>query len=358
MVFNVHNLVKWFQIKYPGLVKTMMEASHHYTQKDADPINGSPNIIIEPNPYHLEGSIFTHTMMVVLQASQSKYKDTNETVYNQILICALLHDIGKPMARRENHEKKRVNFYSHEPLSAFLAIDILRAIEDDFKIIVDKRVILEAIAMHTDVFKLSKEKLEDRLVSNPILSDVLMALSTADHSGRFYDMGDRITEGLVKKHKDYESKPHSLIMNIGLPCAGKSTSSKKNDYQLLSRDQIVLDLAKEKGIENYNEAFEVVDQKEVDRLLDLRAREIVKSNSDVLIDMTNMGRKSRRKRMALFGKYHKTAHVYMTSILNIEQRNKLREGKTIPPHVIEKMVMSFYPPMYDEFDEIHWIFNG
>ena len=160
MEFNVHNLVKWFQLKYPKIVKSMKDANHHYSKE-------------ELNPYHLESDVFTHTMMVVLEASKNK-GSMDDSIYNQVLICALLHDIGKPMARRENHEKKRVNFYSHEPLSAFLAIDILKAIEEDFKISIEKRLVLEAIAMHTEVFKLTKEKLEERLVNNPILAKVLM----------------------------------------------------------------------------------------------------------------------------------------------------------------------------------------
>jgi len=344
MEFNVHNLVKWFQLKYPKVVKSMKEANHHYSGE-------------ELNPYHLESDVFTHTMMVVLEAS--RYKGAmDDNLYNQVLICALLHDIGKPMARRENHEKKRVNFYSHEPLSAFLAIDILNKIEEEFKITVDRRVVLEAIAMHTEVFKLTMEKLEERLINNPILAKVLMSLSNADHSGRFYDMGDRITEGVSPKITFDPKKEKKVIVNVGLPCAGKSTTSNRKGFSVISRDDIVMELALEQGITEYNKAFDVVDQEEVDRQLNKRTSLYIREEKDVLIDMTNMSRKARKKRLRPFKDYHKVAHVYMTSLLNIEERNKLREGKTIPAYVIEKMCKSFYPPLYDEFDEIIWRFNG
>ena len=345
MEFNVHNLVKWFQLKYPKLVKSMKDANHHYSGE-------------ELNPYHLESDVFTHTMMVVLEASRAK-NTLDEQLYNQVLICALLHDIGKPMARRENHEKKRVNFYCHEPLSAFLAINILDAIEEEFKIPVDRRRIFEAIAMHTEVFKLTKEQLEERLVNNPILAKILMGLSNADHSGRFYDMGDRITEGVKPEVVlGKEVKEKKLIMNVGLPCAGKSTTSKYAGFNVISRDAIIVELGFAIGIDNYNEAFDKVDQKEVDKILEKQIREYSKSDKDVLIDMTNMSRKSRKKRLRPFKDFHKVAHVYMTSLLNIDERNKLREGKTIPDKVIERMCMSFYPPLLDEFDEIVWRFNG
>lgn len=344
MEFNVHNLVKWFQLKYPKLVKAMKDANHHYSGE-------------ELNPYHLESDVFTHTMMVVLEASRAK-GSMDDRIYNQLLICALLHDIGKPMARRENHEKKRVNFYSHEPLSAFLAIDILKAIEEDFKIPVEKRLVLEAIAMHTEVFKLTEEKLKDRLINNPVLSTILIGLSNADHNGRFYDMGDRITTQ-IKPDIVFESKKEKkVIMNIGLPCAGKSTTTSRKGLSVISRDDIIMELGKDLGIESYDEAFNTVDQKEVDKILEKRTKEFIKEEKDVLIDMTNMSRKSRKKRLRPFKDYHKVAHVYMTSLINIDKRNELRQGKTIPDKVIERMAMSFYPPLYDEFDEIIWRFNG
>jgi putative nucleotidyltransferase with HDIG domain len=345
MEFNVHNLVKWFQINYPSIVKAMKNSNHHYSEK-------------ELNPWHLESDVFTHTMMVMLEASRNELK-LGQHEYNQLLVAALLHDLGKPMARRENHEKKRVNFYSHEPLSAFLAIPVIDHIAKDFGVELEKREIIEAIAMHTEVYKLTEEKLTDRLVNRQSLANLLMGLSLADHGGRFYEMGDRINDKLTVKHKPMGQFNKQVVVNIGLPCSGKSTGVKGGSgWRILSRDEIVMELGRSQGIDSYNDAFNSVDQKEVDKILQERKKRYIKEGNNVVIDMTHMSRKSRRKSLQGFGNdYMKTAIVHMTSLENIEHRNKNRKGKTIPDHVFEKMAMAFYPPLYDEFDEIIWEFN-
>ena len=46
--------------------------------------------------------------------------------------------------------------------------------------------------------------------------------------------------------------------------------------------------------------------------------------------------------------------VFLTGLSEIEKRNSSRVGKTIPDDVIENMAKSFYPPMFDEFDQIDW----
>ena len=74
---TMDELVNWFQIEYTELC-TEMKTSDHAT---------SPN---EPNPYHLEGTVWAHTMIVCQEARND---------HKIVKIAALLHDIGKPLAR-------------------------------------------------------------------------------------------------------------------------------------------------------------------------------------------------------------------------------------------------------------------
>lgn len=327
----------------------MSDASHHY--KDGEVLN----------PYHLEGDVWTHNMMVMLEADKLKNR-LDQNMYTHVLVAALLHDIGKPLARKENHEKQRVHFWGHEPMSAFLAVDILNHIDKDFKLRLNKRLILEAIAMHTDVYNVPREKLTQRLIRNKLLADMLSHLSECDYAGRFFEMGERNME-LIKPESDKLANENvdDVICMVGLPCAGKSTyveRYKNGGFEVLSRDSIVMELGTEKGIESYTEAFNKVDQKEVNRIFQSRRSQMIKDHNSVIIDMTNMSRKSRRKNLEGFKNYRKTAIVIFTSLENIIDRNQKRPGKVIPEHVLERMVTSFQPPLYDEgFDQIKWIFT-
>lgn len=70
-------IVKWFQLNFPELTKDMHDCSHHY---DEDNLNA----------YHLEGDIFTHTMMVY------KIAELLSNDNDLVKWSTLLHDIGKP----------------------------------------------------------------------------------------------------------------------------------------------------------------------------------------------------------------------------------------------------------------------
>lgn len=351
MEFNIINLIKWFQLKHSSIVKEMSSTSHHYLNNK------------KLNPYHLEGDIWAHTMLVMLEANRLKSK-LDHGDYIHLLICALLHDIGKPLARKVNLEKQRVHFWGHEPMSAFLSISILLDIEKDFSIGLNKRLIMETIAMHTDVYNVPREKLEDRLINNKKLANMLSYLSECDYSGRFFEMGERNMEHInpdIDPSKEIQEGEKRIYCLVGLPCSGKSTFFKNHitkGQEVLSRDDIVMELAAENGITSYNQAFSEVDQSEVDRRFQERKNKLKNSKNDIWIDMTNMSRKSRRKHMQDFKNHKKSAIVVVSPLNKIYTRNKERKEKTISDHVYEKMIYSFQPPLYDEFDQIDWVFNG
>lgn len=350
MELTASNLVKWFQLKYPSIVSIMRNCSHHY--EDGKILN----------PYHLEGDVFCHTMMVVLEAE--KFKDTlNEDEYVNLLVAALLHDTGKTWVRKKDEEKQKVHFFGHEPLSAFLGMGILDHIKRDFNVDLNKRLIMEAIAMHTDVYNVNDEEMRKRLISNSELARLFYCLGICDHSGRFFEAGNThitIPDRNSTGKRDVIIWGREVVVMVGLPCSGKSTLAKEMEskgYSILSRDDIVHELGALKGLASYDDCFDQVDQKEVDKVFNDRKKDLIKNSKNVVIDMTNMSRKSRRKNLSGFEKYNKKAIVIMSNLDSINFRNGLRIGKIIPDHVFEKMICSFKPPLYDEFDEIEWRFN-
>lgn len=347
MELNTTNLIQWFQLKYPKIVKSMKRCSHHYKEGK------------EINPYHIEGDVFTHTMLVMMNVDRFTNSLSTENL-KSLIVCSLLHDIGKCLVRTVDEEKKRVHFYNHESISALLSLPILNSIEKDFQTILNKRLILEAISIHTDIFKLKESNLRSRLVNNDDLLQVFNALGQCDHSGRFHTSKSSLKLIDVVDSKTNDKKDNEVIVMIGLPASGKSTYIKQNridGYEILSRDDIIDEIGVALGYDNYNDAFKNVDQQYVDKLFDIRKNIIIKQKKNVIIDMTNMSRKSRRKKLSNFNNYNKKAIVLMASIEKIDSRMVSRPNKTISDDVVFNMAKNFYPPMYDEFDEIEWVFN-
>lgn len=148
-----------------------------------------------------------------------------------------------------------------------------------------------------------------------------------------------------------------VILLVGVPLSGKSTWIRNNHptTRVVSRDELVMEVY---GSDDYNAAFKEVDQKEVDRALDLRFKEVNNNKENVIVDMTNMVVSRRTKTLRYFSNdYFKEVIVF--PVLDTEEydrRNKERnvnENKWIPPFVISSMLNSYQEPTLDEgFDKI------
>ena len=79
----IHLIIIYLNHKY---VKMMQECSYHY--------NGSVN------SHHLEGDVWSHTIMTYKKAHDINASDI-------IKYVALLHDIGRVYVRREDEDKRR-----------------------------------------------------------------------------------------------------------------------------------------------------------------------------------------------------------------------------------------------------------
>jgi predicted kinase len=156
-----------------------------------------------------------------------------------------------------------------------------------------------------------------------------------------------------------ELKQPYVIILIGPPLSGKSTWIKNNfqsvDVEVISRDEIVKEVF---GEDDYDKAFSLVDQKEVDKLLVSKISESANNHRNVIIDMTHMTSKRRKFNLSFFGQeYYKLAVIF--PILKEEEyikRNSKRseeESKTIPLKVIKSMISSYQPVSKSEgFDKI------
>ena len=146
-----------------------------------------------------------------------------------------------------------------------------------------------------------------------------------------------------------------IILLIGPPLSGKSTWIKNNfgdreDVTVISRDQIVLDVY---GSDNYDEAFNKVNQKEVDRVLHQKMVDANKLGTNVIIDMTNMTSKRRTHNLSFFDKdYYRLAVIFpILSDDEYDKRNIKRsaeENKNLPMHIIKRMISQYQPISKEE----------
>jgi len=161
----------------------------------------------------------------------------------------------------------------------------------------------------------------------------------------------------IKKILNEIDGPFVLIL-IGPPLSGKDHFIKQMDLPdtvMISRDQIILDVY---GDDDYDKAFQNVNQKEVDKELDRQLTEHSENGDNVIVNMTHMSPKRRIKNLNYFGsEYYKIAIIFpILEWEEYEKRNDKRkeeESKFIPVSVIKNMISSYRPIREDEgFDRV------
>lgn len=138
----------------------------------------------------------------------------------------------------------------------------------------------------------------------------------------------------------------------------------KNELPVvISRDNLVEEFGKSKGL-NYTETFRFlmdnkdVEKSEITNKFEKIKNEAKKAGKSVLVDMTSMSKKSRRKWINEFPKHNAKCIVFVKGYDELVKCAKKREeetGKGIPEKVILNMLKSFTLPMYSEgFNEINY----
>jgi predicted kinase len=143
-----------------------------------------------------------------------------------------------------------------------------------------------------------------------------------------------------------------VIVLVGPPLSGKTTWIKNNypTTEVISRDEIVMEVY---GSRNYTEAFNNVDQKEVDRVLTQKFLDANKEKRNVIVDMTHMVSKRRKQNLNYFtDDYYKLAVIFpILSEAEYERRNQKRieeENKDLPMRIVKSMISSYQPITSDE----------
>jgi predicted kinase len=334
------------------------------------------------NPYHLEGSVWTHTAMVT---SVAKEIHSDDFCFQ---VATLFHDIGKPLMR-QIRDNGRVAFFNHENMSVFIALRMMNYMDSLASLTKEEKIrILSIINLHGDFYSLAGAsdakkvvKLSERFVRKADLFIDVMDHVHCDHAGRFCrDEGRTFSEEIIcevldrintseRNHDVYDRfTDRSVTLMIGPPGSGKSTWLEPNfedeHTKVISRDQVIMDMAEAetKKKTTYSEAWHIVDQGAVThKTRDDFTTATFDPGVSVILDMTNVSRKSRRQWLSNLPHFiKKKAVVFLTDREELMKRNKVRsktEGKDIPTDVMDRMMSQFMIPLHDEFDDIDWLFN-
>lgn len=150
------------------LIQKMKDTSHNYDDENL-------------NPWHLEGSIWAHTVLVMNKAEELT-NDSKGIEAEILMYAAILHDVGKLYTRRENHEKKRVSFFNHEAFSIQIAIDFMTYMEKSNEFI---EMVTKIISLHMKVHKVeSKEDLYVLVEGDEKLLEFMIIFNRCDGEGR------------------------------------------------------------------------------------------------------------------------------------------------------------------------------
>lgn len=319
---------------FPIITSRMNEVSH------------SSNRYNWKSKYHLEGSVWSHTMLV--------YKEAEKFDITSLYIAALCHDIGKIYTVNYNIEKERVTFYGHERYSLDKAYEFSEYIKfkyPSFNVYTDR--ILYAIANHMKFGKITSGNLSSKLTHY---------LQICDSRGRYVlDKKEEKTYDFEVK-ENYIPKIHIAIF-CGLPGSGKDTIAKNENYHIISYDDIREKVYFEAtGKTNYSEAWDYCNKNNIN-LNNYLIKEIKENlGKKIAICNTSLTKKSRKSLINIIKNIDESIHIHCEYVyvpkVECINRDRKREGKSVGKEVIERMFSHLYFPYEDEnFDSISVTLN-
>jgi predicted kinase len=367
---EMKELVYYIQYCFPYITEPMKDNGHNYSTKNI-------------NTYHVEDGIWTHTMMACLIADKNKVSKINK-------IAILLHDIGKPASIINMDEIEKRRFIGHEGISVFMSIRILKDLISKEVITEEEMIkILYIISYHGLLFQFiedGKEKNEKKLLEYFRGLDIFeeyVAQVRSDSSGRFFLNGNYEKEhsdklGVTIYGKDFidrnkaifEDKPivnedlPSITILIGPMCAGKSTWVKSNRTNeiIISRDLEIEKsyISKYGKATDYNTMFYDMTNDEsaaIDKKLVTLYVKAIRAKESMIVDMTNISKKSRRRYLSQFKKnsYLRKGVVFLKDYEDIKECASTRKGKEVKPYILIDKMRGFMMPGYEEFDKIDYI---
>lgn len=349
---SVNDLINFLIQKRPDLVQDMMNSDHNYNFNNL-------------SPYHKEGSVYTHLMMVMNEADK-------HGVSSLAKIACLVHDLGKPMSRREDHELKKVSFIGHDGASCYLMINLLFDLGLSLEEI---KILTVVVAKHQYLYPFFKDDNETSVSKEYIIKianhfknqkkefDLLLELAECDNEGRISEKKRRGIKNFFSKIRDYIVEEDTFNKDrldfkvmIGAQGSGKSTHAAQiTGYEVISRDKCAEELFGDYSKLSNEQIFD----DSVDKLFNEKVLNAINKRKNILIDKTNMTNKVQRATIAQASPkiYNRSCVVFLKDFDNLKEDLLEREnktGKVIHPLDVKKTILNFSTPTYSVFDNIEY----
>lgn len=348
---------QWLMQHHSALVNAMRKTSHHFSAEQL-------------NPWHLEGDVWVHTMLV-LQA----YVRSEKTPDSCLGLTALLHDIGKPAAAKVLHHRQRVVFQGHESYSAWIAWGLL---QDEVLGLsrAEQCRIFSLIALHGCLY--SGWFSDDNSVRNAQLIAAFSGFGQ-DFWHQLLAQIDNDTHGQITLNPNNKNELQQLnqlqmqpqpktqsdsipiVFFIGLPGSGKTTYRRHYEgYTIIARDDVLHQIT---GEDRYRKAWQRQEDEQlsprIEQELERQFQQALAQNKPIVMDLTNLSRKARKRWLTqLPSQYRAQALIFLASEADIWQRNHQRQDKSLPNDVLHDMLLRFEHPLFDEFELIDYVVDG
>lgn len=346
----------------------------------------------QPEMWHSEGDVFTHTRMVCeALCSLPDYQELPSDRQDILLMAAKLHDIGKVATTKEIGGV--IESPHHAPVGSRIARELLwkSGYCGKPELISFREAVCQLIRYHS--FPPHAIESDDaivklhRLAANGLLTPafsirLLCMLAKADMLGRICDDKEQmleqiaLCEELAKDEKchdgcflfpdDYTKRSYlkgrdvwkdramyndtwgTVYMMSGLPGTGKDTWIKQNlpDIPMVSLDEI----------RKRNKISPTDNQGTVANLAKEQAKEYLRKHQPFVWNATNLTQTMRRQLISLFEDYKAQVHIiYLeTDWQTLLHRNGSRED-AVPQSVIESMLAKLELPEAHEAAQVDWI---
>ncbi len=350
------------------------------------------------NPaWHAEGDVWTHTKMVLnALVSDMEYAALERRRQEIVFTAALLHDIGKTACTVFDCGVWK------SPKHARVGADIARELlwrelgicgdkeHIQFRESVALLICFHGMPMHIGKNKDAERELIEMASYGECACDfslgLLRILVRADIEGRIcadneashdnaelafmmaeelgildepYAFSNEITKHAYLSGKDiprdaelYDDTWKEVILLSGLPASGKDTWIRENcpHLPMISLDRIRAEL----GVSPSDRDG----QGQVIAKAKQQAKMLLRNKMPFVWNATNISPQIRKKLLDLFERYGAYTHiVYLESALDVQLERNRERDRTVPEHVIEKLLSRTELPTAAEAYRVEWLYE-